>query len=259
MENSAIDTSRCKAMKDKNKAPDESLVRIFANGDFISSLLCTPKDLKELAFGWLFNQGLIESVDEIASLEACEKRMEVRIQLTHGEPDRGKSTKQAIHTSACMGGEIPYAQFFKKAPRLRKVLTVPLPVIRSLMKETLSLASTYRETGGIHCAAIASAVHERVLACFEDIGRHNALDKVLGWLLLSRQSPEDKLLLTSGRISSEMALKAAHNRIALIATITTCTNLAVRIADEAGLTLVGRALSSSPVVWCGDERIMYDN
>ena len=115
----------------------------------------------------------------------------------------------------------------------------------------------YKETGGIHCAGIASATDERILAVFEDVGRHNAFDKVIGRMLLAKLTPEEKVLLTSGRISSEMALKAAHSRIPVVATITTGTDLAVRIAEDAGITLVGRVLSASPLVLCGEQRIAH--
>jgi len=82
------------------------------------------------------------------------------------------------------------------------------------------------------------------------------VDKIVGYLLMTRQSFEDKALLTSGRISSEMALKTAKASIPIIATITTCTDLAVRIAENAGLTVISRTLSTSPVIWCGEERII---
>ena len=244
-----------KLMKNKNQTPQESLVRIFINGEFFSSLLCTPKHVKELTIGWLFSQGYIESINEIASLGACEDMRDIQIQLSNGRyKERDRS--QIIKTSACMGGEISYKQFFKDTPKLNSGPEVPLRDVRFLMKKTLSMTPSYKETGGIHCASIASVVDKQVLICFEDIGRHNAVDKVIGRMLLTGQASEDKLLLTSGRISSEMALKAAHSRIPIIASITTCTDLAVQIAEEADLTLIGRALSSSPIVWSGHKRIL---
>jgi FdhD protein len=249
------DKANGKLMKNKNQTPQESLVRIFVNGEFFSSLLCTPRDVRELTVGWMFSQGHIESINEIAALGACEDMQDIHIQLSNGgykERDR----TQIIKTSACMGGEISYKQFFKDTPKLRRGPQVSLEDVRSLMKKTLSMTPSYKETGGIHCASLASVMDKQVIACFEDIGRHNAVDKMIGRMLLTGLAPEDKLLLTSGRISSEMVLKAAHSRIPIIATITTSTDLAVRIAEEADLTLVGRALSRSPIVWCGRKRIL---
>jgi FdhD protein len=242
-------------VKDRKKLPTESLVRIFVNGDFSGSLLCTPRDVKELAVGWLYNEGHIQSVNEIGSLAACEDIQDVHVNLTNGRKFE-QSKDRKIRTSACMGGEMSFEQFRNDMPRLDGGPRVSLGCLKSLMKRTLALALFYRETGGVHCAALASAVGEKLLAVFEDVGRHNAFDKTIGRLLLARFPPEEKVLLTSGRISSEMALKAARSRIPIIATITTGTDLAVRIADDAGLTVVCRVLSASPMVCCGGQRIV---
>lgn len=244
-------------MRGKRLLPQESLVRVFVNGDFLSSTLCTPRDVKELAVGWLYNEGHIESVSDIASLAACEDLRDVHVHLAKGHTIR-EDTARMIRTSACMGGEISQEMFLGDTHRLNGGPRISLGALRSLMWKTLSAASSYRETGGTHCAGIASATDEKPLAIFEDVGRHNAFDKVIGRLLLASLTSEDKILLTSGRISSEMALKAAHSRIPVVATITTGTDLAARIAEDAGLTLVTRALNASPRVLCGNERIVHD-
>ena len=245
-------------MKCRQQPPQESLVRIFINGDFFSSLLCTPRDVKELAVGWLYNEGHIASVSDIASLAACEEQRDIHVYLANGR-EINKDRGGMIRTSACMGGEISNEQFLRETARVNGGPRVSLGSLKFLMKKTLTTASSYKETGGIHCAGVASATDEKPIAVFEDVGRHNALDKIVGRMLLTRQTPEDKLILTSGRISSEMALKTAHSRIPVIVSLTACTDLAVQIAEEAGLTLVGRVLGSSPVIWCGEHRIMYDN
>lgn len=245
-------------MKERRDVPQESLVRVFVNGDFLSSMLCTPRDVKELAVGWLYGQGHIRSLGEIASLAACEELRDVHVLLTNGHTVK-ENTGRMIRTSACMGGEISLEQFLRDMPRLNGGHCVSLAKLKSFMKKTLAAASAYKETGGIHCAGIASATDEKLLAVFEDVGRHNAFDKAIGRMLMTRLAPEEKILLTSGRISSEMALKAAHSRIPVVSTITTATDLAVRIAEDAGLTLVARVLSASPVVLCGEERIVPES
>lgn len=166
-------------MKVKKLPPQESLIRIFVNGEFVSGLLCTSKDAKELAVGWLFDQGFIESIDDLSSLGACEKLTDVQVRLSNGQQAR-KKRNHVIRTSACMSGEIPYSQFLRGRPRVAGGPQVSLRVLKGLMKEALSMASSYKETGGIHCAAIASAMDEKILACFEDVGRHNAVDKAIG-------------------------------------------------------------------------------
>ena len=244
-------------MNNRKDLPQESLVRIFVNGDFLSAVLCTPRDVKELAVGWLYGQSHIRFLSDIASLAACEELHDVHVYLAEGHTIR-EDTGRMIRTSACMGGEISQELFLGDTPRQHGGPRISLGALRSLMWKTLSAASSYRETGGIHCAAIASATDEKPIAIFEDVGRHNAFDKAIGRMLLASLTSEGKILLTSGRISSEMALKAAHSRIAVVATITTGTDLAVRIAEDAGLTLVARVLNASPQVLCGKERILYN-
>lgn len=241
-------------MRKREQIPQEALVRIFMNGDFLSAFLCTPRDVRELAVGWLFNEGVVQSIEDIGSLGACEEMRDVHVQVPNPRHVE-KGRDQMIRTSACMGGEISITQFARDTQRLNGGPVVSLELLKTLMKKTLTLASSYKETGGIHCAGVASATEERILAVFEDVGRHNAFDKVIGRMLLAKLTPEEKVLFTSGRISSEMALKAAHSRIPIVATITTGTDLAVRIAEDAGITLVVRALSASPLVLCGEHRI----
>jgi FdhD protein len=238
---------------DNAQQPSEALVQMFVKEDLFSSLLCTPRDLTELAVGWLYNQGFIESIDEVVAVDTCERNRKVYIDLTT-ERYREREGLGRIRTSACTGGEISYFQFTRRKNRLVEGPRVSLGMVRSLMKETLAQAREYERTGGIHCASLASVGQSRIVALYEDVGRHNAIDKVVGRMLLKEQDPDDKLLLTSGRISSEMALKAVHSGITVIATITTCTDLALDIAEEAGLTVIIRTLKA-PRVLSGAQRI----
>ncbi|PKN65729.1 MAG: formate dehydrogenase family accessory protein FdhD [Deltaproteobacteria bacterium HGW-Deltaproteobacteria-15] len=238
---------------DSRQQPEEALVQILVNEDFLSSILCTPIDLTEMAVGWLYNQGFIESIDEVASVDTCERKRKIYIDLTT-ERYREREEQGRIRTSACTGGEISYFQFTRRKNRLREGPRVTLGRVQSLVKETLAQAREYERTGGIHCASLVSVGLNRIVAQYEDVGRHNAIDKVVGRMLLKEQDPEDKMLLTSGRISSEMALKAVHSGITVIASITTCTDLALEIAEEAGLTVITRALKA-PRVLSGAQRI----
>jgi FdhD protein len=246
------------SVRGRNGLPQESLVRIFINGEFFSSILCTPSDLKELAVGWLFNQGYIESVSNIAVLGVCDDMRDISIQLANFRY-RESEREQIIKTSACMGGEISYRQFFKDTPKLTGGPTVTIRLLKSLTKRALSMAHGYKATGGVHYAAIASSIGQQIDTFFEDVGRHTAVDKTMGRMLLAHQSPDDKMLLTSGRISSEMALKAAHGKISIVVSLTTCTNLAAQIAEEAGLTLVCRVLRAWPVVFGSAKRVVADD
>lgn len=244
-------------MKQTLETPEESLVRIFVNGDVFSALLCTPRDLKELAVGWLYTQGVIDSLEEIVSVGACEGLRDIHVHVK-GDGHRERARERLIRTSACMAGEISYEQFFARPQAARcTVASVSLSGLKSLMRKALSKATSYKVTGGIHCASVVSVEDRAVLCSFEDVGRHNAVDKAIGRMLLQRRTPTgSEALLTSGRLSSEMVLKTARIRIPILASITTATDLAVRIARECGLALIGRLLSVRPLVWCGGDRIV---
>jgi FdhD protein len=233
--------------------PSEALVQIFVGEELLSSVLCTPHDLTELVVGWLYNQGYIESIDEVVAVDTCDLNKRIYVDLTT-ERYREMEQQGSIRTSACVGGEISYFQFSRKKNRLSGGPQVAMSTVQSLMKKTLALAAEYRKTGGIHCASLAAAGPDRIVAFYEDIGRHNAADKVVGRMLLTQQDPGAMLLLTSGRISSELALKAVHSGITIVASITTSTDLAVEIAEEAGLTVISRTLKA-PKVICGSHRV----
>jgi FdhD protein len=133
-------------------------------------------------------------------------------------------------------------------PRRRTRPSVPdLARTRSLFKELFARGERYQSTGGIHAAALTDG--ETLLAHAEDIGRHNAVDKVLGQRLLAGERPDDLILLVTGRISGELAFKAARARVSVVGTPSVPSTIAVEIARAAGLVLVGRAVSGAPQVW----------
>jgi FdhD protein len=130
--------------------------------------------------------------------------------------------------------------------RTRPAPELDLARTRALFKELFARGERYKETGGIHAAALTDG--ERLLHHAEDIGRHNAVDKVVGSALLEGRAPRDLLLLVTGRISGELAFKAARAGIAVVATPSVPSTIAVEVARASGMHLVGRAVSGSPQV-----------
>ena len=129
----------------------------------------------------------------------------------------------------------------------RRTGTVPvveLAQMRALFKELFARGGRYKETGGVHAAALTDG--QQLLHHAEDIGRHNAVDKVIGACILAGRDPTDLILLVTGRISGELAFKAARARIALVATPSVPSTIAVDIARASGMVLVGRAVSGQP-------------
>ena len=221
--------------------PEEALVRVVYNGREVVGMLCSPRDLREMAVGWLFAEGYLQAPEEIVTCGTCVEMRAVSVTAT---PDRWEeiSRRPRVVTSGCGQGVVSWGR--PDAPRLSGNGFRPDP---ALVRRMLAEAPEYRRTGGIHSAALAGV--DAILFQSEDIGRHNAVDKVIGWGFLNG-APFGRLqLLTTGRVSSEMILKAARAGIPAVASLSIPTTLAVELARGAGITLVGRAAGNRPVVY----------
>jgi len=222
--------------------PEEAPVRFFYNGREAVTLLCTPRELKELAVGWLFTERFICGAGEITALGVCEDMSTVTVQAS---PDRWEESSRLrrAFTSGCGGGNTALSQ---PDDVLARVCNGPGPDC-SLIKVMLAGAIQYKRTGGIHCAALADG--KRILFQSEDIGRHNAVDKVIGRGLLEGMLFANTHLLTTGRVSSDMVVKAVRAGIPAVISLSVPTSLAVEIASRAGLLLIGRAARSEPIFY----------
>ena len=227
---------------DRRPVPEEAPIRFFYNGRDAVILLCTPRELKELAVGWLFAERFIRRIDEITALEVCEELDAVAVQAT---PDRWEESSQRrrAFTSGCGGG---VTALVLPDDLVVPVNTGPAPNC-SLVKAMLAGAVQYKRTGGIHCAALTDG--KSILIQSEDIGRHNAVDKVIGRGLLEGVLFSETHLLTTGRVSSDMVIKAVRAGIPAVISVSVPTSLAVEIAARAGLLLIGRAARSEPAYY----------
>ncbi|MHB1131962.1 MAG: formate dehydrogenase accessory sulfurtransferase FdhD [Chloroflexota bacterium] len=227
-------------------------VTLVVNDHEVATLLCTPADLRDLAVGWLFAEGLIEGMSEVVSLAGCANERELYVRT---EPDRvsGRGERWRLVTSGCGAGANPALLQPGAVPHVASNLVLPLERLRALMRQMVESSTLYRGSGGVHSAALAS--EEGLLVCREDIGRHNAVDKVVGWALGHAERRDGLALLATGRLSAEMAWKAARAGVAVAATISIPTTMAQEIALAAGLTLVGRTLSAHPWVYTYPERV----
>ncbi|MEI8354574.1 MAG: formate dehydrogenase accessory sulfurtransferase FdhD [Deltaproteobacteria bacterium] len=227
--------------KGKMRVTDHQPVREFplqliVNGRELATLITSPHDLRYLVAGFLRLEGFVEKIDDFLMLSVCEDFGIANV-IVRGElPEKLKPSL----TSGCGTGitfnlqhKIPEREK-PKPEMLRKVLPDD---IFSLMQQLSQLSGAYKASGGIHSAAVA--VDKTILLCSEDIGRHNTLDRIAGEALLKGIELSGTTLITSGRISTEMVTKAAVLGIALIASRTSPTDMAVRLADEAGITLIG--------------------
>ena len=233
-------------------APEMPLT-ITYNGRPAASLLCLPTDLKPLVIGWLFSQGLVASLDEVQSLGVCADLRQAQVLAA---PDRWeeKEAWRQVLTSGCGGGTILLQQLVGELPPVVSSISWELGELQEYMRESLRAGEVYTRCGGVHGAALVG--RDGLLAHSEDIGRHNAVDKVIGKGLLLGTSFPETAILTTGRVSSEMVIKAAQGGIPLIGSLSVPTGMAVEIASRVGLTLVGRLCSYRAVVYSGAERML---
>ncbi|HEY3348020.1 MAG TPA: formate dehydrogenase accessory sulfurtransferase FdhD [Nitrospirota bacterium] len=212
----------------------EEPLAIFINGSELATLLYTPQMSLELALGYLLSEGLISSRDDIASLSM--KKGAVFIQLTKSIPESSHAGK--VITSGCGGGIIfSYPQGVSEIRKVKAGAVAKIDAVLGLASEFRKKSELFEQTGGVHSAALSDG--ESFVAFADDIGRHNAVDKVLGSCLLAGVSPFGKLLFTTGRVSSEILLKCARQGIPVIISRGAPTSLAVSLGRKLGLTVAG--------------------
>jgi FdhD protein len=217
------------------------------NGAPAVTWMCTPDQLEELAVGWLHGEGYIGSLADLLTLRPCATDLgfwadvvEERVQAVQAE-DRTR-----VLASGC-GAVSVFLADPATAPRGEPRGAPPaLDVLRTLFKALFAAGERYHSTGGIHAAALSDGAE--LLHHAEDIGRHNAVDKVIGGALLARRHIPGLGLLVTGRISAELAFKAARAGIAWVATPSVPSTLAGGIARRTGTILVGRAVSGAPQI-----------
>jgi FdhD protein len=226
---------------------EEVPVWLDLNGAPAVTWMCTPDQLDELVVGWLFGEAYIDSAADILRMRPCTSELGFWVDVT---PEKYNTVEGAerrrVLASGC-GSVTTILGSLADVPRRRAPIpALDLPRTRALFKELFARGERYKDTGGVHAAALTDG--ETLLFHAEDIGRHNAVDKVLGAAILAGQRPTDLILLVTGRISGELAYKAARARVAIVATPSVPSTIAVDIARAAGMMLIGRAVSGQPQI-----------
>ena len=226
----------------------EQRLRISVNNKELISLYCTPTMIRELVVGLLMTEGIIKR-------EWCADRMsiEYRDDILVGIQAEGADTsgEGRVMTSGCVGGIT-----FAKKPETEKIrdeFSIDAGNLSDIFEEFQRRSELYRLTGCIHSAALSDG--KNILAFAEDIGRHNAVDKVIGYSILENIKFEGKIMLASGRLSSEIASKCSKWGIPVIASRTAPTNLAIEIAELRGITLAGFVRGNRMNVYTNPQRI----
>ncbi|HWC73226.1 MAG TPA: formate dehydrogenase accessory sulfurtransferase FdhD [Gemmatimonadales bacterium] len=226
---------------------EEWPVWLEVNGEPAVTWMCTPDQLEELAVGWLHGEGYIASLEDLVQLRPCAPDLGFWADV---KPDRvaqvkGENRKRVL-ASGCGAVATMLADPHAMAHTAARGEPPPAETLRTLFKQLFASGVRYNETGGIHAAALTDGT--TLLFHAEDIGRHNAVDKVIGAAVLARTPIVGRGLLVTGRISAELAFKAARAGLAWVATPSVPSTLAVTIAQRSGMVLVGRAVSGTPHV-----------
>ena len=228
---------------------------IILNNEELVTLLCSPSDLKHLAVGFLFSEGLLHSKDEINKILLDERRSIVRVETKDGlQPGKDVLFKRFLTSGCGRGASFYNAADVQTQNKIESKVSISTSEIFTLAKEFNHRSQVFLETGGVHSAALCDTTS--ILVFKEDIGRHNAIDKIFGECLLTDISTENRLIITSGRISSEILLKVARREIPIIISKSAPTNLGIKLAEDLGITLIGFARGKRMNVYTNAGRIV---
>ena len=235
---------------------EETPLQLFVNTTYWATILCSPANLKEMAVGHLLSEGVLKSVDEIVdvALKEGEGCCYVKLKPSVNVEDRMRLSRlhQRVITSACGAGST--YQYAGKTPKVESTLTVKAQVVFDCVNQLNFKAEMFRQTGGVHVAAIYKADGSQV-ALAEDVGRHNAVDKVVGMAALVGIAFGECFLALSGRMSGDVAFKAAKVGLPIVASLAAALSSGVAVAEAANLTLVGFVRGKRMNIYSCAERV----
>lgn len=212
---------------------------IYVNGKALVTLLCSPKDLDYLALGYLESEGFIQGKESINQIDYDQEKGSINVTLFNDKDIFRKTSQvQPIFTTGCGKGTTYYSalEILKSNPVDAPLSVSPVQIF-SFINEMQRRAKLFQETGAAHISTLAAK--DKILLTHEDIGRHNALDKLFGECIIKNIPYDDKIIITSGRISSEMLIKCAKRKIPILISRSAATGLAVELAEKTGITLIG--------------------
>lgn len=209
----------------------ESPYTLFVNDREVLSIATLPTHLKELFIGFLVSEGVLVRPEEILECGVDHSARIVRVDVDVPEDRLAGLQKKGMLTSGCAGGVIFSVEAAAAPPqRVRKRLKVSVSTIIQRMKELDLYPGLYSVTRGVHASSVADA--ERTLAILEDLGRHNAVDKIVGHCFLNQIETSDKFLLSTGRITSEVLIKAARSNFPVIISRSSASSVAIATARQ---------------------------
>ena len=209
-----------------------------------------------LAVGYLLNQNMLRPDDVVTEVEHDEE-LEVVVVRTERKTDYEEKLKKKTRTSGCAQGTVfgDVMETFEQV-RLSETATLKTSWLYALSRQINQAPSLYLEAGAIHGCVLCEA--DRPLVYMEDVGRHNAVDKIAGYMWLNDIAPADRIFYTTGRLTSEMVIKTVQMGIPILISRSGFTAWGVDLAKQANLTLIGRAKGKRFVALAGEARIVFD-
>ncbi|OGO19922.1 MAG: formate dehydrogenase family accessory protein FdhD [Chloroflexi bacterium RBG_16_50_9] len=229
---------------------------IILNDNELVTLLSSPVELKYLAVGFLYSEGLIQSRDDIKKVTVDDQRGVARVETVNPtEIEEGVVFKRII-SSGCGRGASFYSAADTVIEKVDSSMELSVDEVFILVAQFQRRSELYAATGAVHSAALCD--HKDILIFSEDIGRHNAIDKIFGRCLLDNIPAKNRIIVTSGRITSEIMHKVAKRGIPVLISVSAPTDLAVKTADVLGITLVASVRGKKMDIYTGNERIVTD-
>lgn len=244
--------------------PFELLLTIFLNGSSLPTISCSPDNLIELTVGYLINNNYIESYSEIKLLKICSHDMDkivngnnpvlkIEVRTNTGKKTNASTGSSKFISSGC--GSIDDFIFKKGLKKISSNVQIVSDTVLKLNKEAVNHQKYKKEFGGLHSAALFCR-DGNLLNLLEDIGRHNCIDKIAGYILIKRIPPKDKILFTTGRLSIDVIYKTCRMQVPILVTNSSVTSSAVGLAKKMNLTVIGYARSGRFNIYSASGRIL---
>ena len=234
----------------------ERPLTLFLNGQEIVTMMTIGDYPDYLAVGYLLNQNMLRPDDVIEGIDYDEE-LEVVVVRTARETDYEEKLKKKVRTSGCAQGTV-FGDLMEKFDEVALPADAVLKTswLYSLTRKINTAPSLYLGAGAIHGCVLCEA--DRPLVYMEDVGRHNAVDKIAGYMFLKGLTPQDKIFYTTGRLTSEMVIKTVQMGIPILISRSGFTAWGVDLARQANLTLIGRAKGKRFIALAGEDRIVFD-
>ena len=236
----------------------EHPLTLYVDKREIVTLMTLGAAPEALAIGFLRNQRLVDSIDEIRSVQVDWEVNAVVVKTCNGLQDLDRKTEKRTATTGCGQGTV-FGDLMEDIDsiRLDDHMRVDEETLFGLLNAVRLHESIYKQAGAVHGCALAKG--SEILTFVEDVGRHNAVDAIAGWMWLEGIDGRDKIFYTTGRLTSEMVIKAAQMRIPVLVSRSGLTKMGHEVAERVGITMIGRAVNKHYLLFTGAHRLVKQN